>query len=42
MRRDPSEARSLLAPVYDWFSEGLNTADLVEARELLDALASPA
>ena len=42
MRRDPSEARSLLEPVYDWFSEGLDTADLVEARELLDALARPA
>jgi adenylate cyclase len=33
-----TEARSLLAEIYDWFTEGFDTADLVEARRLLDAL----
>jgi predicted ATPase len=31
-------ARELLAPVYSWFTEGLDSADLQEARVLLDAL----
>jgi TOMM system kinase/cyclase fusion protein len=35
----PREARDLLAPVYGWFTEGLDTADLREARALLDGLA---
>jgi predicted ATPase len=34
------EARDLLAPVYGWFTEGLDTLDLKEAKALLDALAS--
>jgi predicted ATPase len=34
----PAEARALLMPVYGWFTEGLDTADLREARALLDAL----
>jgi predicted ATPase len=33
-----AEARSMLAPVYDWFSEGFGTADLKNAKALLDAL----
>jgi len=33
------EARELLAPVYGWFTEGFETADLREARALLDNLA---
>ena len=33
-----TEARELLAPVYDWFTEGFDTADLQEARALLEAL----
>jgi len=33
-----AEARALLASVYDWFTEGFDTADLQEARALLDAL----
>jgi predicted ATPase len=33
-----AEARELLAPVYGWFTEGFDTADLQEARALLDAL----
>jgi class 3 adenylate cyclase/predicted ATPase len=34
-----AEARDLLAPVYGWFTEGFDTADLKEAKSLLDALA---
>ena len=34
-----TEAYDLLAPVYGWFTEGFNTADLQEARALLEALA---
>ena len=33
------EARELLAPLYGWFNEGFDTADLQEARALLDELA---
>jgi predicted ATPase len=32
------EAYDLLAPVYNWFTEGFDTADLKEAKALLDAL----
>jgi predicted ATPase len=32
------EARDLLAPVYGWFTEGLETADLKEAKTLLNEL----
>ena len=32
----------LLAPVYDWFTEGFDTADLKEAKTLLDNLTEPA
>ena len=32
-RRDA--ARALLAPVYSWFTEGFDTADLQEAQALL-------
>jgi predicted ATPase len=31
-------ARDVLAPVYGWFSEGLDTADLQRARLLLERL----
>jgi class 3 adenylate cyclase/predicted ATPase len=34
------EARELLAPVYGWFTEGFDTADLQEAQALLEELAS--
>jgi predicted ATPase/class 3 adenylate cyclase len=34
-----AEAHALLAPVYGWFTEGFDTADLQEAKALLDALA---
>ena len=33
-----AEAHALLAPIYGWFTEGFDTADLQEARALLDAL----
>jgi predicted ATPase len=33
-----SEARDLLAPVYGWFTEGFDTADLKDAKALLDEL----
>jgi len=32
------EARDLLAPVYNWFTEGFDTPDLKEAKALLDEL----
>ena len=31
-----AEARDLLAPVYDWFTEGFDTLDLKEAKTLFD------
>jgi predicted ATPase len=34
-----AEARELLAPIYGWFTEGFDTADLQEAKALLDDLA---
>ena len=33
-----AEAQELLAPIYGWFTEGFETADLQEARALLAAL----
>ena len=41
LRRDQArhaEARDLLAPVYDWFTEGFDTLDLKKAKALLDEL----
>jgi hypothetical protein len=38
-RRRRREARDLLAPIYGWFTEGLDTPDLKEAKALLVALA---
>jgi predicted ATPase len=37
-RRD--EARRVLAEIYDWFTEGFDTADLKDAKALLDELAT--
>ena len=37
-RRD--EARTMLAEIYNWFTEGFDTADLKDAKALLDELAS--
>jgi class 3 adenylate cyclase/predicted ATPase len=42
LRRDQgrcAEARELLAPVYGWFTEGFDTPDLKDAKELLAELA---
>ena len=33
------EARDLLAPVYDWFTDGFDTTDLKDAKALLNQLA---
>jgi predicted ATPase len=33
------KAHDLLAPVYEWFTEGFDTADLRDAKALLDELA---
>ena len=35
-----TEARDLLAPVYGWFTEGFETADLKETKALLEELGS--
>jgi len=32
------ESQNLLAPIYDWFTEGFDTPDLIEAKALLDEL----
>jgi predicted ATPase len=37
-RRD--QARTMLADIYGWFTEGFDTADLKDARALLDELAA--
>ena len=37
-RGDRQQALDLLAPVYDRFTEGFDTPDLVEAKALLDEL----
>jgi predicted ATPase len=41
LRRDQGErqrAHDLLAPMYGWFTEGLDTLDLKQAKTLLDEL----
>jgi predicted ATPase len=37
-RRD--EARAMLAKIYNWFTEGFDTADLKDAKALLDELSN--
>jgi predicted ATPase len=37
-RRD--EARTMLPDIYNWFTEGFDTADLKEAKALLEELNS--
>jgi hypothetical protein len=34
-----AQAQDLLAPIYDWFTKGFDTADLEDAKALLDELA---
>jgi predicted ATPase len=41
-QRRPQEAVALLAPILGWFTEGFDTADLKEAKALLDELTEPA
>ena len=38
----PQEAVALLAPILGWFTEGFDTADLKDAKALLDKLTEPA
>jgi len=38
-RRD--QARAILEPIYQWFSEGFTTGDLVQAKALLDECSRP-
>jgi predicted ATPase len=33
-----AEARAMLAEIYNWFTEGFDTADLKDAKSLLDEL----
>jgi hypothetical protein len=33
-----AEARALLTPIYSWFTEGFDTADLQDAKVLLEEL----
>ena len=37
-RDEHAEAHALLAPLYGWFTEGFDTADLQEAKALFDEL----
>jgi hypothetical protein len=36
--RDSSEASTMVAEIYNWFTEGFDTADLRDAKALLDKL----
>jgi class 3 adenylate cyclase len=36
----PDEARAMLAEIYNWFTEGFDTADLRDAKALLDELSA--
>jgi predicted ATPase len=38
-QRKRAQAHDLLAPVYGWFTEGFDTADLKDAKALLEELA---
>ena len=33
-----AEARQALAEIYGWFSEGFDTQDLIDAKELIEQL----
>ena len=35
-----NEARAMLAEIYGWFTEGFDTADLKDAKALLDQLSA--
>jgi predicted ATPase len=36
----PGEARAMLADIYNWFIEGFDTADLKDAKALLEKLSN--
>ena len=38
IRSARTEARALLAPIYGWFTQGFDTADLQEAKALLEEI----
>jgi hypothetical protein len=38
--RDAIGTRNMLAEVYNWFTEGFDTADLKDAKALLDELSA--
>ena len=37
----PKQASAMLAEIYNWFTEGFDTADLKDAKALLDELSAP-
>jgi predicted ATPase len=37
-QRHRDEARAMLADIYGWFTEGFDTADLMDAKALLEEL----
>ena len=37
-QRHREPARTILAEIYNWFTEGFDTADLKDAKALLEAL----
>jgi len=37
----PADARDLIIPVYNWFTEGLDLPDLQRARKVIDSLSRP-
>jgi predicted ATPase len=39
LKRRREEAHDMLAEIYNWFTEGFDTADLKEAKALLQELA---
>jgi predicted ATPase len=39
-QRHRDEARTMLADIYNWFTEGFDTVDLKEAKALLDELSA--
>ena len=41
LRGDHSEAKALLAPLHEWFTEGHDTVDLRDARRVLEELGTP-
>ena len=36
----PGRARTMLSEIYNWFTEGFDTADLKDAKALLDELSA--